>query len=78
MLIADTGHGMTAEVLAHLFEPFYTTKGINGTGLGVWVSKSILDKHGATLRVRSWAQPAKSGTVWSIWFPKTMRLSTDL
>ena len=59
VLIADTGHGMTTEVLTHLFEPFYTTKGINGTGLGVWISKSILDKHQATIRVKAPPKAAK-------------------
>jgi signal transduction histidine kinase len=66
ILIADTGHGMTAEVLRHLFEPFYTTKGMNGTGLGVWVSKSVLDKHHSIVRVRSCAAAGKTATMWHI------------
>ena len=69
VLIADTGDGMSAESLRRLFEPFFTTKGINGTGLGVWVSKSILDKHGACFRVKSSDTVGNSGTVWSIWMP---------
>ena len=36
--IADTGHGMSPNTLNRLFEPFYTTKDLNGTGLGLWIS----------------------------------------
>lgn len=66
--IADTGHGMPIEVRRRLFEPFFTTKGENGTGLGLWVSREILSKHQADVRVRSRQAPAMSGTVFSIWF----------
>ena len=69
VLIADTGHGMNAETLQRLFEAFFTTKGMNGTGLGLWVSKSILDKHGASFRLKSCDKAGRSGTAWSIWFP---------
>ena len=43
--IADTGSGMDKETLNQLFRPFFTTKGEVGTGLGLWVSKGILEKH---------------------------------
>jgi signal transduction histidine kinase len=49
-----------------LFHPFVTTKGEAGTGLGLWVSKGILDKHHATINVRS--RPG-SGTVFRLFFP---------
>ena len=76
VLIADTGHGMSADTLRRISEPFFTTKGNNGTGLGVWVSKSILDKHKASFRVKSSEQMGKSGTIWSIWLPLTMTVET--
>jgi PAS domain S-box-containing protein len=50
--VADNGHGIDADKLLHLFEPFFTTKE-NGTGLGLWVSRSLVEKHGGRLRVRS-------------------------
>jgi PAS domain S-box-containing protein len=68
--IADRGSGMSAKTVARLFEPFYSTKGLSGTGLGLWVSKEILDKHGATVKVRS-RQGTHSGTVFSIFLPCT-------
>ncbi|HEY9139087.1 MAG TPA: ATP-binding protein, partial [Terriglobus sp.] len=59
-------------VRQRIFEPFFTTKEANGTGLGLWVSAEILEKHRGTLLVRS-RQPAyrgdRSGTIFSIFFP---------
>ncbi len=53
LLISDTGSGMTEETIMRLFEPFYSTKGVTGTGLGLWVSREIVDRHHGTIRVRS-------------------------
>jgi len=70
LTIADTGSGMSEETQRRLFEAFYTTKGVVGTGLGLWVSKGILDKHQARTSVRSSQRPGKSGTVFRISFPR--------
>jgi len=64
--IADNGSGMDKQMLQRLFHPFVTTKGEAGTGLGLWVSKGILDKHHATVAVRT--RP-NCGTVFRIFFP---------
>lgn len=64
--IADTGSGMPPEVLQRVFEPFYTTKGSAGTGLGLWLSKEIVKKHGFKLTVRSKPQ---RGTVFGLYMP---------
>lgn len=63
--IADTGHGIDAATRQRLFRPFFTTKSTTGTGLGLWLSLEILNKHGATIRVRSCVG---QGTVMSIFF----------
>jgi len=69
LTIADTGAGMSAEVLARIFEPFYTTKGIAGTGLGLWISKEILERHHGWLHVRSGQRPGHTGTVFTLFLP---------
>ena len=67
--IADTGCGIDQDTLSRLFQPFVSTKGEEGTGLGLWVSREILEKHSATIRVRSRKSEKDSGTVFSIWIP---------
>lgn len=65
--IADTGIGMSPETCQRLFRPFFTTKNSTGTGLGLWLSLEILNKHGAKIRIRS---RQGSGTVVSVFFPQ--------
>jgi PAS domain S-box-containing protein len=67
--IADTGHGMSAAVLARAFEPFFTTKDLNGTGLGLWISTGIVERHQGRLRVRSTEHPLHHGTVFALFLP---------
>ena len=66
--VADTGIGMSAATLKRIYEPFFSTKGITGTGLGLWISADIISKHGGVLRVRSRMQPP-SGTVFRLFLP---------
>jgi light-regulated signal transduction histidine kinase (bacteriophytochrome) len=53
IIIADNGHGMTPEVLDQIFQPFYSTKGDLGNGLGLYISQEIVEKHGGRLIVHS-------------------------
>jgi len=69
--IADTGHGMSSSTLTHLFEPFYTTKGLNGTGLGLWISDGIVQRHKGRLQVRSTQHPVHHGTIFSLFLPSS-------
>jgi signal transduction histidine kinase len=73
--IADNGSGITAESMTHIFEPFFTTKKDTGTGLGLWLSYSIVQKHGGWIRVRSRANQGHSGTIFSIFLPTAMQPS---
>jgi PAS domain S-box-containing protein len=66
--VADTGLGIAPEHIDSIFEPFFTTKKDTGTGLGLWVSRELVEKHGGRLRVRSRNLP-KCGTVFSIFLP---------
>ena len=67
--VADTGLGMSSETLARICEPFYTTKGSSGTGLGLWVTATILNKHHGHMHVRSSDQTSRSWTAFSLALP---------
>jgi PAS domain S-box-containing protein len=67
--VADTGHGMSPSVRARVFEPFYTTKDLNGTGLGLWISGGIIARHHGRISLRSSDHPDRHGTVFSIFLP---------
>lgn len=71
--IGDNGSGIPGEVRSRLGEPFFTTKGQAGTGLGLWVTQSILSRYGGSLQVRSSVSPARHGTVFSIFLPVIQR-----
>jgi PAS domain S-box-containing protein len=64
--IADTGGGIPAEVMARIFEPFYTTKGERGTGLGLSASHGIIENHSGEINVIS--EPGK-GTRFEVSLP---------
>jgi PAS domain S-box-containing protein len=69
--VADTGTGMEPAVRDRVFEAFFTTKEVTGTGLGLWVSHEIIMKHRGLVHVRS--RPSfdgqASGTVFEIFIP---------
>ena len=69
MTIADTGVGIAEEDKARLFAPFFTTKKDVGTGLGLWITRDLLEKKGGHIRVRS-RDSNPSGTVMSIYLPQ--------
>jgi PAS domain S-box-containing protein len=73
--VADNGSGIPRNNLRQIFEPFYTTKKETGTGLGLWVSRGIVQKHGGSIRVRSRADGGSTGTVFSIFLPQQHEIS---
>jgi PAS domain S-box-containing protein len=68
LAVADTGEGIKGEIETRLFQPFQTTKGQTGTGLGLWVSKGIVEKHGGRIRART-RRGEGHGTVFTVWLP---------
>jgi signal transduction histidine kinase len=64
--VADNGPGIREAIRPRMFEALFTTKGDTGTGLGLWVSKQIVEKHGGTIRFRSRSTGAQTGTVFSV------------
>jgi two-component system, NtrC family, sensor kinase len=72
VIIADSGSGMTAEVRRRIGEPFFTTKGETGTGLGLWISLSIIHRYGGHVALRS-TTGRNHGTVFSVFLPTNLR-----
>lgn len=70
VVIADNGVGISPENRKRLFQPFVTTKGEHGTGLGLWVSSGIVQKHEGSIRVHSSTRSGRSGTCFSIFLPE--------
>jgi len=75
-LIADNGHGIPPELQKKIFDPFFTTKGEKGTGLGLWITQSIVEKSGGALRLRSTTREGRAGTCFSLFFPATAARAT--
>jgi len=69
--IADTGTGMSPITLKRMYDAFYTTKGIHGTGLGLWVSQEIIVRHHGRLSVRSRSEGPSTGTVFQLFLPSS-------
>ncbi len=67
--IADNGCGIEPSALPHIFEALFTTKESIGTGLGLWVSRQLLEKHGGSIRFRTSTGPYRRGTTFVIELP---------
>jgi PAS domain S-box-containing protein len=67
--IEDNGPGISAEHRSHIFEPFFTTKKDVGTGLGLWVSKEIAERHGGNIELISGKENSLGGAVFSVFLP---------
>jgi PAS domain S-box-containing protein len=75
VVIADNGPGIADDVRPHLFQPFFTTKGERGTGLGLWVSRGIINKHGGTIDLASNVDESSHGTVVSVFLASKPTIS---
>jgi len=69
LTISDNGSGMLPEVLRRLKEPFFTTKSETGTGLGMWITNELVERHKGKLSVRTSAAGRHHGTVFSLFLP---------
>ena len=69
LTVADDGTGMGPEVKANIFEPFFSTKGSGGVGLGLWISHQLVEQNRGRLTVRSSQRKGRSGTVFTLFLP---------
>jgi len=69
IVVNDTGHGISREHLGKVFEPFFTTKGNLGTGIGLWVTRQLVERHGGHISISSSTEPGNSGTIVMIDLP---------
>jgi signal transduction histidine kinase len=73
--VADTGVGIPDDVKPKIFAPFFTTKEVVGTGLGLWITKSLIEKRKGSISVRS-RTTDPSGTVMSFTLPVESKETT--
>ncbi|MGB8481648.1 MAG: PAS domain S-box protein [Acidobacteriaceae bacterium] len=75
ILIRDNGVGIEAEHLTRIFDPFFTTKERHGTGIGLWVAKQLVAKHGGSIEITSSTAAGNRGTEARIFLPSENRSS---
>jgi len=75
--VADDGYGIGPTTLTQVFEPFFTTKGSIGNGLGLWVSRQIIEKRGGSISVRSRTDGPLKGTSFSVVLPDLPESSSE-
>ena len=67
--VRDNGTGISAENLDRVFEPFFSTKGQRGTGIGLWVARQLLEKRGGSISLQSETKFPENGTTVSVFIP---------
>jgi len=75
ILIADNGHGIPAQNVESIFQPFFTTKEERGNGLGLSLTKKIIDRHKGKICVRSSVRPGRTGTLFKVCLPDIASLT---
>ena len=76
LTVADNGSGIHPDHFERVFDPFFTTKGDSGNGLGLSLSKRLIEEHGGNIRFRSSVHPDRHGTAFRIFVPaNSSRLS---
>jgi signal transduction histidine kinase len=72
VLMADQGSGIPEHVRSRIFSPFFTTKQSTGTGLGLWVTRGIVEKQGGCICFRTRAECEPTGTIFRVFLPKEL------
>ena len=72
--VTDHGQGILSGDLRKLYQPFFTTKADVGNGLGLWVSKNLVEKNSGTITVTTSTDPGNSGTTFAVTFPASTQV----
>ncbi len=75
VVVSDTGEGMSEEVKKNIFDPFFSTKGVEGTGLGMSMVYGIVNRHGGRIEVES---KIGKGSTFTIQFPATNKNTSQI
>ncbi|MES2221805.1 MAG: HAMP domain-containing sensor histidine kinase [Acidobacteriota bacterium] len=70
--VCDRGHGILRENRHKIFDAFFTTKELKGTGVGLWLSSNIVHEHRGRIQLRSSTRPQHSGTCLSVILPRNV------
>jgi len=70
-LFSDNGSGISGEHMSHIFEAFYTTKRVRGSGIGLWLTAEMIKKHDGRVRVRTRTEGDYRGTLFDIFLPSS-------
>jgi signal transduction histidine kinase len=69
VVIRDSGTGIKQENLEKIFEPFFTTKGNLGTGIGLWISRQLVERRGGQISISTSTEAGSSGTTVTVFLP---------
>jgi two-component system, sporulation sensor kinase E len=75
--VEDSGSGIKLRDQERIFEPFFTTKADIGTGLGLWVTRQIIEKHGGKIEFHTSTDEGRSGTCFHVFLPQTVGLAAQ-
>jgi PAS domain S-box-containing protein len=75
--VEDSGSGIKPSDQERIFEPFFTTKADIGTGLGLWVTRQIIEKHGGKIEFRTSTEEGRSGTCFSVFLPQKVKMAAQ-
>jgi PAS domain S-box-containing protein len=73
--VEDSGSGIQPRDQERIFEPFFTTKADIGTGLGLWVTRQIIEKHGGQIEFHTSTDEGRSGTCFHVFLPQTVSMA---
>lgn len=69
-VVSDSGSGIPESAYSHIFDAFYTTKELKGSGIGLWLTSEVIRRHQGRIRVRSRTSGCYRGTIFDIFLPE--------